>query len=264
MRLWRKGRNQMAMKKKFNLPKLNEKQKKILNISITVAQVILVLFAVIASIIILANPSGATIRQKGTTLMPVLSDSMVGEAKDNFKTGDLLVIHAPNTKKYDTSALEVGTIITFESIIQGQKVYVTHRIVEVEWIETTGSNYYYTKGDANVLRDTVPIKADKVLGIYTGKMVGVGKTITFLQTPVNFLLAILLPLALLFIYNIVLFVKMLMDQKLAKVQAGIPGELTAEEEEARKQKVIDEYLASQSLSNIKKVDESNSDPEQDA
>lgn len=233
-------RTLMGIQKKAKVSKLNEKQKKILNIVITVAQVVLVLVAVVASIIILVNPTGATIREKGITLMPVLSNSMDGEQEDSFKEGDLLIVHAPDAKKYDPTKLVVGDIITFEWTVGGTKIYNTHRIIQVD---VYGDAVVYTaKGDNPLATDTQAVPANKVLGICTGSLKGVGKTISFLQTPLYFLLVILLPLALLFIYNIVLFVKMLMEQKLAKVGALGGSE---EDEAARKQRIIDEYLASQ-------------------
>jgi signal peptidase len=244
-------RTLMGIQKKAKVSKLNEKQKKILNIIITVAQVVLVLVAVVASIIILVNPTGATIREKGITLMPVLSDSMDGDQEDSFKEGDLLIVHAPDAKKYDPTKLVVGDIITFEWTVAGQKIYNTHRIVDVD---VFGDSVVYTaRGDnPNILAtDTQVVPANKVLGICTGSLKGVGKTISFLQTPLYFLLVILLPLALLFIYNIVLFVKMIMEQKLAKVGALGGSE---EDETARKQRIIDEYLASQQKQEENKVE----------
>lgn len=239
----------MGMQKKLKVSKLNEKQKKILSIVVTVVQVVLVLVAVIASIIILVNPSQATIRETGITLMPVLSGSMDGDKPDSFAEGDLLIVHAPNDAKYDPTNLVVGDIITFEWQVGSAKIYNTHRIIEV--VEAGGDVRYTTRGDANPENITESVSSSKVLGICTGALKGVGKTITFLQTPLNFLLVILLPLALLFIYNIVVFVKMLMEQKLAKVS----GPLSPEDEAARKQRIIDEYLAAQQESGVKVVEE---------
>ncbi len=239
----------MGIQKKLKVSKLNEKQKKILSIVVTVVQVVLVLVAVIASIIILVNPSQATMRETGITLMPVLSGSMDGDKPDSFAEGDLLIVHAPNDAKYDPTKLQVGDIITFEWMANGQKIYNTHRIIEV--LEAGGDVRYTTRGDANPENQTEAVTSSKVLGICTGALKGVGKTITFLQTPLNFLLVILLPLALLFIYNIVVFVKMLMEQKLAKVS----GPLSPEDEAARKQRIIDEYLAAQQESGVKVVEE---------
>jgi hypothetical protein len=121
-------------------------------------------------------------------------------------------------------------------------------------VDVYGDSVVYTaRGDnPNILAtDTQVVPANKVLGICTGSLKGVGKTISFLQTPLYFLLVILLPLALLFIYNIVLFVKMLMEQKLAKVGA-LGG--NQEDEATRKQRIIDEYLASQQKQEENKVE----------
>ena len=76
--------------KKINI-NISEKNKKIINIVLTVLQIVLVLLAVTASIIIIANPSSNTIGKTSTRLLPVLSDSMDGPHKDSFKKCDLVI-----------------------------------------------------------------------------------------------------------------------------------------------------------------------------
>ena len=237
--------------------KMTDKQKKIVNVTVTVIQIVAVLVAVTASIIILVNPAQGQASNAGTQLLPVLSDSMKGSeefyAKNpdwkGFQEGDLLIARKPNGKKFDAEKLEVGDIVTFELTIGGNKELCTHRIVETG-TDYAGNVYYYTKGDANPIKDSVVLRPDDVIAIHTGTLKGVGSAINWLQTPKNFFLVIVLPLILLFVYNIVLFIKMLMDQKAEKTAAQVKAQVESQsapviDEEEIKRKAIEEYLAKQ-------------------
>ena len=71
-----------------------------------------------------------------------------GEPKQ-VSIGDLIII-----KK--TNDYEIGDVITF--LPEGDKIPTTHRIIGYT------ENGYVTKGDANNVKDTVPIEHDKVIG----------------------------------------------------------------------------------------------------
>lgn len=234
---------------KKSLPKLNDKQKKIINIVATSVQIVLVLCAVIFSIIILVNPTSDSIAERKTVLMSVRSDSMAGNQKDSFKAGDAIIIRTPgkDNKYFDPAKLEVGDIITFEDnrVFNGVEIkYVTHRITAVTPYD--GGVKYTTKGDANPVADIKTVDSKAVLGVYKGKLVGLGKLILFLQTPKYFLLVIILPLALLFIYNLVMFIMMFTQQRAEKIK-----ESAAADTEERREQIIAEYLAQQEASNEK-------------
>ena len=104
----------------------------------------------------------------------------------------------------------------------------------------------YTKDDSSY-RSIDEDANDKVLAVWQGgKIEGVGAVIKFLQTPTYFALCILLPLVILFIYNIVLVVKMIIADKSEKAKKAALEELknNAIDEEEIKKKAIEEYLAS--------------------
>lgn len=220
------------------MKKPNEKQKKIINIVVTSVQICLVLLAVILSAIILANPNvaNAEIGKGNTKLLPVLTESMAGDQKDSFNKGDLIVAKKPK----DANALEIGDIVTFKMSIGGTDQLNTHRIIEKS-VGGDGKVRFVTKGDNTTGADAA-IAAEEVLAVYSYHLKGVGGAIAWLQTPTNFLLVIVLPLILLFIYNIILFVRMLMQAKLGKLQAEQGAAIAVDEEEI-KRKAIEEYLA---------------------
>lgn len=220
------------------MKKPNEKQKKIINIVVTSVQICVVLLAVILSAIILANPNvaNAEIGKGNTKLLPVLTDSMKGDKKDSFEKGDLVIAKTPK----DVNALEEGDIVTFKMSIGGTDQLNTHRIIQ-KAVDGDGKVRYVTKGDNTTGADAA-IAAEEVLAVYKYHLNGVGGAIAWLQIPTNFLLVIVLPLILLFIYNIILFVKMMMQAKMSKLQAEQGAAVVVDEEEI-KRKAIEEYLA---------------------
>lgn len=234
--------------------KLTPKQQKILDIVVTVVQVVIIIIAITISAIVIANPisSSAEVSSGSIKLLPVLSDSMNGSdafyeahpdwKKSSFKTGDLVIAGKVN----DNLALKVGDIVTFVDDVAGSKQLVTHRIVEVIDVENDGkADTYIVRGDADTQGTNVDhLNPNKILAVYKSKLVGVGKAINWLQDATHFLLVIVIPLALLFIYNVILAVRMIMEAKLAK-QAEAQEAAASIDAEEIKRKAIEEYLAQQ-------------------
>lgn len=219
------------------------KQKKIIDIVVTCIEVIIVIIAITISAIVISNPSSNDVTGKGIKLLPVLSDSMKGEGKDNFQEGDLVIAKTPK----DVFALEKGQIITFNYSINGYDVLNTHRIVDVQKDSSGKPLTYITHGDNNPEGSYESVNPYNVVAVYTGKIKGMGAAITWLQDSTHFLLIIVLPLAVLFIYNIVMFVMMLMRWKVEKAKQSVATAPATEaiDEEAIKKKAIEEYLAAQ-------------------
>ena len=100
-----------------------------------------------------------------------------------------------------------------------------------------------SKDDAGYLS----IAENEVLAVWNGGKIGfIGKLVKFLQDPLWFALIILLPLVLLFAYNIFLIVKMVIADKTEKARKQALEEVKATQldEEEIKRKAIEEYLAS--------------------
>lgn len=162
---------------------------------------------------------------------------MNGDKDDSFASGDLIVAGEPN----DVFKLEVGQIITFRGSVNGYDALVTHRIISVVTDDDGNALTYITHGDANPEGSNESVNPYSVLAVYKYHLKGVGSAINWLQQPTNFLLVIVVPLIVLFIYNIIIFVRMLMQWKLEKAAANNKGNI--DEEEIRR-KAIEEYLAS--------------------
>lgn len=224
--------------------KLTTKQKKIIDVSVTCLQIAVVIVAIVISIIVIANPivSSAKVTKSRTKLLPVQSNSMDGSFEDSFKKGDLLIAKTPK----DPLALEVGDIITYVGAVEGFEALITHRIVEVKWDEQGKAETYYTLGDAES-RDNqaTAINPYDVLAVYQSHLKGVGKAIDWLQDDTHFLLVVVLPLIALFVYNIIAFVRVIMQGKMEKLKLAAENAPVMDEEEI-KRKAIEEYLSKQS------------------
>jgi signal peptidase len=238
--------------------KLTPKQKKIIDISITALQIAIVLVAIIISAIVIANPivTSGKVSNSKTKLLPVLSDSMNGPYEDSFKTGDLVIAATPK----DKFALEKGDIITYVGPVNGKEELITHRIVDVAYLDGK-ANTYFTLGDAQP-RDATPVAINPhdVLAVYKYHINGVGKAINWLQDDKNFLFVIVLPLIALFIYNIIMFVRMIMQNKLEKVKEATANSAPVIDEEEIKRRAIEEFLAKQAqANNTQEAKEDNTD-----
>lgn len=127
----------------------------------------------------------------GFTPLIVQSDSMA----PFFYAGDLIVI-----KSCDTSTLKEGDVITFHTIINNAYALNTHRIESIQ--TENGIRSYVTKGDNNAIADTHIISDGDIVGKYVFKTSFLGKVMSFLSGTVGFLVVIVLPLLIFFIYQI--------------------------------------------------------------
>lgn len=128
----------------------------------------------------------------GYTPLTVQSDSMV----PTFAAGDLIFI-----KKCDPATLEEGDIICFHTIIDNEYALNTHRIKSIESVGDARS--YTTIGDNNNgITDQHVISDGDIVGKYVGHLAGFGKVMDFLSSSTGFLIVIILPMMLFFIYQI--------------------------------------------------------------
>ncbi|MGN0734055.1 MAG: signal peptidase I [Emergencia sp.] len=166
--------------------------KKGITVVISVALWIIILLAALFAFTTLATRDEGNVSSlAGFTPMVVESDSMA----PTFSKGDLIVI-----KKCDTASLNEGDIITFHTIINNEYALNTHRIESIA--EMNGARSYVTKGDNNDIADTHVIADGDIVGKYVTKVPGLGRVMNFLSGSVGFLVLIVLPLLLFFIYQV--------------------------------------------------------------
>jgi len=85
----------------------------------------------------------------------------------------------------------IGDIITYESIQSGEKVPITHRIIDTN--ENQGNTYIQTKGDANTAPDVDLVLKKDIIGKVFIRIPLIGYIFSFTRTPAGFLLMIALP-----------------------------------------------------------------------
>ena len=158
----------------------------------------------------------------GFTPLSVVSDSMA----PTFNAGDLIII-----KKCDPATLVEGDIVTFHTIINNEFALNTHRIDEIQTMGDVRS--YVTKGDNNAIADIHMISDGDIVGKYVAKLPYFGNVVQFLSSSTGFLLVIVLPLLLFFIYQVYHLITVSIDLKKAlaveSIQESAPSESILEE-----------------------------------
>ncbi len=214
--------------------------KKTLKVILNVIVWLFVFFSVCITILVLSAQSNADGLPEinGKCLINILSDSM----SPTFKSGDMIIGEIISDDK--KSQLQVNDVITYYTDLNsdGKAELNSHRIIGVNYDETGKTVISYTtKGDntqTNVAADKEPVLCQKVICKWTGaKLSGIGTVISFLQTSKGFLLCIVLPLLLFFLYELYRFIIAFINLK-----NNGKKQLTAAEEELIKQRAIEEYL----------------------
>lgn len=223
------------------------------------SSVILVFSIVVCAMVIISTKSSTGVANLGGySFLAVQSDSM----EDEFFAGDLIMIRRySKTHQYDE-----GDIISFLAFDNTGSMYInTHRVVEVIYSE--GVHSYVTKGDNADKPDKKHVTSSKILGQYTGKRVSnLGKFFDFAETSQGVLLLIVLPAALIVIWQLFGYLRSLAIDKKSQPQPvyqnaqprSYPPAAQSDkdaiireylrqqqEEEARKQQIIEEYLQKQ-------------------
>ncbi len=183
------------------------KSKRIINTVINVILIIAIVVAVVATYVSFVSTSGNGVPNIfGLRLFSIQTDSMYPE----LLPGDLAV----GTNVKDKGELRPGDIITYWTVIDGERVLNTHRIIEIY----NGGGYwiFQTKGDNNTLEDPLTVHESEVVSQYKFRIPGIGKVFNYLQTSTGFLLVVVLPVFIFFIYHLVQFFRVLFEYQNVK------------------------------------------------
>lgn len=197
--------------------------------------VILVLLSIIISIsAFTARANNGVPDLFGYSPFSVQTDSM----QPTISKGDYIFV-----EKCDAESLKIGDVVTYHTIIDGERVINTHRVVDV--IKTGDMLQYQTQGDnreTNPEPDENLLSPGDVIGKYNGTRIPVmGTVIDFLSTQLGFFLVILLPVLLFTIYRAYKLISVIMyNKKVDMINAA--NEATSDEV---KEAIIAEYLAKQ-------------------
>ena len=225
---------------------MEQKGKSILGVISDVLLVILIVVEIAITVMTFTSKSSETGigNVAGYTPFSVQTDSM----SPTIGKGDLIIAKEVINPQEE---LKVGDVITFYTLMQDGagntvKGFNTHRILDVQ-LNNDGSVYYYvTKGDAMETEDNQKVYPDDIVARQIGAGVdesgnyvkgltisGFGNALDFLQSQLGFMICVIIPLALFFIWQVYKLIAMFMTAKAEKISDDV------------KRQAIEEYLAQQ-------------------
>ena len=133
----------------------------------------------------------------------------------------------------DTNELKVGDVITYWTVIDGERVLNTHRISQI--YDGGGYLIFETKGDNNTVADSLTVHESEIIGQWNGaKIGGLGKVFDYLQTSTGFLIVVVVPVAIFFIFHLIQFFRVLFEYN------NLKSKLLYEQERGRNEDVMED------------------------
>ena len=212
------------MSKKNNSVRQNGKsasRNKVWNTVVNVVLILLILLGIFCSLTAFVAKSGSGVPSFfGIRPFSIQTESM----EPFFDKGDLIIDVAVK----DPAELQVGDVITFWTVIQGERVLNSHRIIQIDDYENYLS--FVTKGDNNSVEDSLTVHQAEIVGKYVTHIPDAGTVIDFLQTGTGFLLVIVIPCGLFFIYQLIIFFKALFSYQAEKLRLQYQAEMNQQRE----------------------------------
>ncbi|MBE6939738.1 MAG: signal peptidase I [Ruminococcaceae bacterium] len=210
--------------------KEQSKKQKIIGMLINVLLVVAIALAAVSTYVSYVSTSGNGVPSiLGIRIFSIQTKSMY----PTLLPGDLIFDVAVN----DPGELKKGDIITYWTVINGERVLNTHTIHEIY----DGGDYriFSTKGDNNTAADPLTVHEAEVVGKYVARVGGLGKVFDYLQTSTGFLIVVVIPVFLFFLFYLIQFFRVLFEYQNVKnlikyeQERGRTEDLIAEE--ARRQ-----------------------------
>ena len=177
--------------------------KKVLSIIFDFLIVLVIVFAVIVTLMSLSSNENGITNVMGYMPFNIQSASM----EPTINKGDMII-----TKKTDFDELKEKDIISYLSKEQGKTIIITHRVVDIK--DENGTKIITTKGDNNADNDDVQVTEANFVSKYNNiKIPVLGSVLTFLQSQIGFFIFIIIPLFILFVYQLYKFVSTIMEEK---------------------------------------------------
>ena len=174
---------------------------------INIAAICLIAMSIFVLLTVVLTPAGQVPQVMGFSVLRVLTGSM----KPEIPADSMLLI-----QKEDAASLQVGDVISFFSPDPS----------------LNGALKFTTKGDANLIEDQYPVDESRVVGKVLFVSNRLGKLLRLISNPLVFGLAVLLPLVLILVGNLVSALKS-------------AARLAKEEEEAAVRQALEELKAKQ-------------------
>lgn len=214
--------------------------RKILNGVVNVVLVLAIALAAVTTYVSYVSSSGNGVPSIfGIRMFSIQTESMY----PNLVPGDLIF----DTSVDDASELQVDDIITYWTVINGERVLNTHRICEI--YDGGGYLIFGTKGDKNTVADPLTVHESEIVGKYHSKISGLGKVFDYLQTSTGFLVVVVVPVFVFFLYYLVQFFRVLFEYQNVKnrikyeQERGRTEDLLAEHQKKEEEKKAQERAA---------------------
>lgn len=126
-----------------------------------------------------------------------------GSMEPTLRTGSFIIVH-----KVSAAEVKQGDIITFYSQTpELQGAVNTHRVIEI--VSENSQPAFRTKGDANVVEDSLLTYEKDLIGVVVYSSYTIGVLVRLASNPLIFLPVIFLPLLAMLIVNLTKTVKMM-------------------------------------------------------
>lgn len=202
------------------------KSRKILNGVVNVVLVVAIIVAAVTTYVSYVSSSGNGVPSiLGIRMFSIQTESMY----PTLLPGDLIF----DTKVDDASELKVNDIITYWTVINGERLLNTHRIYEI--YDGGGYLIFATKGDKNTVADPLTVHESEIVGKYAGKISGVGKVFDYLQTSTGFLIIVVIPVFVFFLYYLIQFFRVLFEYQ------NVKNRIKYEQERGRTEDMLAEH-----------------------
>lgn len=183
------------------------KGRQILNTVVNALLVLAIALAAVCTYVSFVSTSGNGVPSIfGIRIFSIQTESMY----PTLLPGDLIF----DTGVKDASDLRKGDVITYWTVINGERVLNTHRIYEV--YDGGGYLIFSTKGDNNTVEDALTVHESEIVGKYAFRVEGLGKVFDYLQTSTGFLIVVVIPVFLFFLFHLVQFFRVLFEYQNVK------------------------------------------------
>ena len=212
------------------------KGRKILNTVINVILVIAIIVAAICTYVSFVSSSGNGVPSIfGLQMFSIQTDSMY----PILNPGDLIF----DKEIQDKSTLQRGDIITYWTVINGERVLNTHKIYEI--YDGGGYLIFATKGENNTAVDSLTVHESEVVGKYWFRVAGLGKVFDYLQTSTGFLIVVVLPVFVFFLFHLIQFFRVLFEYQ------NVKNRIKYEQERGKTEDLIAESQRQQQVDAVK-------------
>lgn len=206
------------------------KNRSVLNTVVNVVLVVAIIIAAACTYMSYVSTSGNGVPSiLGIRMFSIQTESMYPA----LLPGDLVF----GEKVQDPEELRTGDIITYWTVIGGERVLNTHRIHEV--YDGGGYLIFATKGDNNSAADALTVHESEVVAKYSFRVGGLGKVFDYLKTSTGFLIVVVVPVFLFFLFHLVQFFRVLFEYQ------NVKNRIKYEQERGRTEDLIEEQQRKQ-------------------